>query len=177
MNQLKLSAVISEQRQEDETSLTVCDIFLEIDGNRLESFNTDPLDLLNLFKDPSWVRSKDDQYVYYLWTCSCGEPGCASISECKILRRTETIVEVLVPRPISYQVFGYERWKDEHTLNILKFSLVDVRKELLRFAAELRELNKQHEIFGYGCGYFKYDETEALIDLPEIIEQQLALNK
>lgn len=156
----------------------MCNIFLEIDGERLEGFNTDPLDLLNMFKDPSWVRSHDDRYVY-LWTCGCGEPGCAGISECKVLRRIETIVEILVPRPASYHMFadkesdGYERWKDEQTLKRYVFSLIDVKTELLRLAAELREITSKHDLYGYGFGYVKWDDSDTLIDLPGTIEHQL----
>lgn len=102
--------------------------------------------------------------------------GFLSVKFCAVQKQ---IVEILVPRPASYHMFadkesdGYERWKDEQTLKRYVFSLIDVKTELLRLAAELREITSKHDLYGYGFGYVKWDDSDTLIDLPGTIEHQL----
>lgn len=174
---------LSPSLRSDDAGHIHCEFELTIDGELLEHYDTDPFDLLSLFKNPEWVTDPLDQFVY-LWTCSCGEPGCAGIAECKIIKRDGDIISVGIPRPISHYAFssgtssenydsGYKRWKVEHKVKLITLSLAQVRAELLRFAQEIRELTKNVELQSYSGGYIKHDEDDPLFDLPTKLEEAL----
>ena len=160
------------------------DIALHIDGVKLENYDTDPFDLFNLLRDPEWITDPLERYVYF-WTCSCGEPGCASLAESKILKRDAETVSVGIPQPINYHSFathrddpekydsGYKRWQVEHKVKLVTFNIADLKAELLRFAQELREMTKNVTLWSYSGGHHKYEEDDDLIDMPTVIEESL----
>ena len=179
MNILKLTPCL----RSDDTGYIHCEFELTIDGERLEHYDTNPFDLLLLFKNPEWVTDPLEQYVY-LWTCGCGVPDCAGIAECKIIKRDGDTISVGIPRPVSHYAFssgtnsenydsGYKRWKAEHKVKLVTLSLAQVRAELLRFTQETRELTKNVELQSYGGGHIKYEDDEPLFDLPTKLEEAL----